>query len=196
MKPMTQMWLRLRRKTFDLFSDCRGLAAVEFAMVVPLMLVLFFGVVEFSTAVAVNRKVTMMTRTLSDLTSQNTSVTSTQLTNIFNAATGIMTPYPSSPVNAKISELYIDANLAVHVIWTATSGSSPPTTPISVPTALKVASTYLIYSEVKYNYVPIIGYVMAKTGVNLSDLTFTRPRQSLCVFNPPPNPTTAPCPTS
>jgi len=196
MKPMTRMWLRLRRTMLALSSDCRGLAAVEFAMVVPLMLVLFFGTVEFSTAVAVNRKVTMMARTLSDLTSQNTSVTAAQINNIFNASNGIMTPYPATPVNAKISELYIDANLAVHVIWTATSGASPPTTTISVPTALKVASTYLIYSEVNYTYVPIIGYLMAKTGIRLSDLTYTRPRQSLCVFNPPPPSSVTACPTS
>ena len=60
-----------------LFNDCRGVAAVEFAMVLPLMLVLFFGTLEFSAGVAVDRKVTMMARTLSDLTSQNISVTTT-----------------------------------------------------------------------------------------------------------------------
>ena len=40
-------------------------------MIVPLMLVMFFGTVEFSSGVAVDRKVTLMARTLSDLTSQN-----------------------------------------------------------------------------------------------------------------------------
>jgi Flp pilus assembly protein TadG len=54
---------RLRR-------DRRGLAAVEFALVVPLMLVLFFGALEFSSGVAVDRKVTLVARTLSDLTTQ------------------------------------------------------------------------------------------------------------------------------
>ena len=49
------------------------------------MLVLFFGVVEFSTGVAVDRKVTIVARTLSDLVSQNTSITDTQFTNFFNA---------------------------------------------------------------------------------------------------------------
>jgi hypothetical protein len=44
-----------------------------------------------------------------------------------------------------------------------------------------------------YLYVPTIGYVMAKTGVNLSDVAYTRPRQSTCVFY---YPAVAPCPTS
>ena len=72
---MIRIWLRMRRSALDLPGDRRGVAAIEFAMIVPLMLVLFFGTVEFSSGVAVDRKVTLMARTLSDLTSQNISVT-------------------------------------------------------------------------------------------------------------------------
>ena len=66
------------------------------------------------------------------------------------------------------------------------------------PDALKVGNTYLIFSEVTYKYVPTIGYVMAKAGINLSDATFTRPRQSFCVVYPAPAAGAAlpACPTS
>src|ERR1700759_3156562 len=98
MKTCSTIWLAMRGWAAGLIADCRGVAATEFAVVVPIMLVLFFGTVEFSSGVAVDRKVTLMARTLSDLTSQNISVTDTQLTNIFNASTGIMTPYSVSPL--------------------------------------------------------------------------------------------------
>ena len=193
---MNRIWLRMRRSARDLSGDTRGVAAVEFAMVVPVMLVLFFGTVEYSTGVAVDRKVTLMARTLSDLTSQNISVTTTQLNNIFNASTGIMTPYPSSELSARIVELYVDKDLVVREIWSATSGTAQAWGSVAVPAALKVANTYLIYSEVKYKHKPIIGYLMSKAGIELSDLTYTRPRQSQCVFNPPPAPGSNSCPTS
>ena len=45
-----------------------------------------------------------------------------------------------------------------------------------IPTALRSADTYLIFSEVSYIYVPTVGYVMAKAGITLSDFTYTRPR--------------------
>lgn len=196
MSLMSRIWLRMRRSALDLSGDTRGIAAVEFAMVVPLMLVLFFGTVEFSSGIAVDRKVTLMARTLSDLTSQNVSVTSAQLTNIFNASTSIMTPYPASEVNARIVELYVDANLSVKQIWSATSGAAPPSGTVTIPAALKVADTYLIYSEVSYKYKPAIGYVMTKTGIDLTDFTYTRPRQSQCVFNPPPTSASPSCPKS
>ena len=62
-----------------LLDDRRGVAAIEFAMIVPIMLVLFFGTVEFSSGVAVDRKVSLMARTLSDLTSQSTAVADVDL---------------------------------------------------------------------------------------------------------------------
>ena len=187
MKPMTSIWLRMRHRAFKLLGDKRGVAAVEFAVIVPVMLVLFFGVDEFSSGVAVNRKVTLMARTLSDLTSQNVSVSDTQLTNFFNASSAIMTPYPSAPVKATITELYVDpATLQARVQWSKGTAPRATGTTVAIPTALKVGNTYLIFSEVTYKYIPTVGYVMAKTGINLSDSTFTRPRQSLCVIYPAP----------
>jgi hypothetical protein len=56
---------------------------------------------------------------------------------------------------------------------------------------------YLIFSEVSYLYVPLIGYVMDKAGVNLKDVAYTRPRQSTCVIYPKPTSgSIPPCPTS
>ena len=181
-KPMMNMWLRLCRSVRDLGSDVRGIAATEFALVVPVMLILFFGTDEFSSGIAVNRKVTLMARTLSDLTSQNISVTDTQLTNFFNASTGIMTPYSSTPVKSTITELYVDPNtLVARVQWS--KGDAPRTagTSVAIPTALQVGGSYLIFSEVSYIFVPTIGYVL-KNSITLSDFTYTRPRQSTCVM--------------
>jgi Flp pilus assembly protein TadG len=183
MKPMMRIWLRMRRLVVELRGDKNGVAAVEFAFIIPMMLVLFFGTNEFASGVAVDRKVTLMARTLSDLTSQNTSVTDTQLTNFFNAANSMMTPYSATPVKATITELYIDpTTLQAKVQWSKGAAARGSGTTVSIPTALQIGGTYLIYSEVTYNYVPIVGYVMAKTGINLSDSTFTRPRQSSCVM--------------
>ena len=199
MKPMMTIWLRMRRPAWKWLADSRGVAAVEFALIIPLMLVLFFGTNELSSGVAVDRKVTLMARTLSDLTSQNVSVSDTQLTNFFNASSAIMTPYSSTPVKATISELYVDPNtLQARVQWSKGAAVRATGSAVAIPTALQVGGTYLLYSEVTYKFIPTIGYVMAKTGINLSDFAYTRPRQSLCVVYPAPaNGATMPaCPTS
>jgi Flp pilus assembly protein TadG len=212
MKSMSRIWLRVRRSAADILGDCRGIAATEFAMIVPLMLGLFFGAVEISSGVAVDRKTTLVARTLADLTSQSVSVADTDLTNFFKASCAILTPYPPQQLTQiTISELYIDPNsLQARVQWSRsatfdsscnvalgaghTVGSPPP---VAFPGALASAGTYVMLSEVSYLYTPAVGYVVSKSGLNLSDVAYARPRQSLCVFYPPPaagaNP---PCPTS
>ena len=180
------MWLRARFSALSLLKDCRGIAATEFAIIVPIMLVLFFGTVEFSSAVAVDRKVTLMARTLSDLTSQSISVSASDLSNFFAASLAILTPYSSTPTKGTITELYVDpATLQARVQWSKGASPRAVSSTVAIPTALAVPGTYLIFSEVSYLYTPTIGYVMAKAGINLSDVSYTRPRQSTCVFYSP-----------
>lgn len=193
--PISDICFSLRRCAADLSKDCRGVAATEFVMIVPLMLTMFFGVVEFSSGVAVDRKVTLVARTLSDLTSQSTTVTDTDLSNFFAASIGILTPYSASPTQSTLTELYVDpATHVAKVQWSKAStfnssgnvvlgtSSHSPGDVITLPAALKIDGTYLIWSEVSYKYVPAVGYVMAKAGITLSDQTYTRPRQSICVL--------------
>jgi Flp pilus assembly protein TadG len=172
------------------------MAAVEFAFILPIMMVMLFGTVEFSSAIAIDRKLTLMSRTLSDLTSQATTVQDSDLTNIFTASISILYPYPSTPTNARLSEIYVDASKKATVQWskaaTIGSGATQATLTTStrvagndvtslVPPSLLVANTYLILSEVSYLYVPTVGYVLAKAGITMGDSAFTRPRQSTCV---------------
>src|SRR2546428_6519533 len=112
--PMQKMSLRVR----GLLNDRSGLAAVEFAFVFPMMVVMYFGVVELSSAIAVDRKATQVARTLSDLTSQSVSVADADLINFGQAAKAIMTPYPPSPLIFSITEVYVDKTTAVaRVQW-------------------------------------------------------------------------------
>jgi Flp pilus assembly protein TadG len=198
MEKMPSIWLRVRRSALDLLEDCRGIAATEFAVIVPVMLVMFFGMVEFSSGVAVNRKVTLVAKTLSDLTSQapqSPQVSDANLQNVFTASIAILTPYSPTPTKATLSEIYVDSTKTAKVTWskaatiasgatqaTLTTSSRNPGDTITVPSALLVPQTYLIFSEVSYLYKPTIGYVMAKAGINLSDVAYTRPRQAVCLF--------------
>jgi Flp pilus assembly protein TadG len=210
--PMFKVWVCLRQEAARLFRDSSAIAATEFAVIVPLMLVLFFGTVEFSSGVAVDRKVTLTSRTLSDLTSQArastpsaayASVNDSDLQNVFTASIAIIKPYSVTPMTAQISEIYVDSSRVARIQWSraasvgsdnatqATLGASsrnPNDIVATVPAQLLVAQTYLIMSEVSYLYTPLgIGYVM-KTNLTLSDVSYSRPRQATCVVYTTPNP--------
>jgi Flp pilus assembly protein TadG len=206
-KSMSRMWLRARLSATGLLRDRSGIAATEFAVIVPMMLVMFFGTIEFSIGVAMDRKVTLMARALVDLTSQAATVNNTDLAVYFGAAGKIMQPYvPPLYVapNTTISELYIDpASGAARVQWSQGSAPRAVSSTVAIPISLIaldangkiIPNQYLLYGEVNLLYTPTIGYVMAKTGVTLSDVAYTRPRQSTCVFYPAPAPVPPNCPT-
>lgn len=159
--------------------DCRGVAAVEFAVLVPVMLVLFFGTIELSNAVAVDRKVTLTARTLSDLVSQGTSVSTTDIGNFFTAGNAIMTPYPTAPMTMRISAVNIDNNGIATIAWSKGSNiaARAVNSTVTVPDGLKIKGTQLIWSEVSYTYTSIVPYVITG-GVTLQEQCYTRPRQS------------------
>lgn len=184
----------LRSSWARLAPDTSGLAAVEFALIVPLMLVMFFGTIEVSSGVAVDRKITMVAQTLSDLTSRYTSVNDTDMSNFQAIGDAMLTPYSSTPLKATITQIYIDPSSGVaRAQWSKGDAVRSVGSTVPVPAALigkdstgkVIANQYLIFSEVSYLYTPAVGYVMGKAGVTLTDQTYTRPRQSTCVFYSP-----------
>lgn len=200
---MSGVLRRLQHGALRFRNDTRGLAAVEFAVIVPMMLVMFFGTIELSSGVAVDRKISMIVQTLSDLTSRYPSVTTTDTNNFFIIANAMLTPYDSTPLKRTISEIYIDPSTGLgRVQWSVGSNPHSVSATITVPAALitkdssnkVVANQYLILAEASYLYTPAIGYVMNKAGVTLSDLSYTRPRQTTCVLYNPGSSTA--CPTS
>ena len=72
-----------------LAKDQRGVSAVEFAMLLPLMLTLYLGTVEVSRGVGIDRKVTLTTRTVADLASQVQSISNSDMTNLLNASAAV-----------------------------------------------------------------------------------------------------------
>ena len=187
---------RGRRLLARFVKDKRGVAAVEFVFIVPLMLTMTFGTIEVSSGVAIDRKVTLVARTLSDLVSQGTKVSSTDIQNFFKMGSAIMTPYPvtTATMTQKVSAITIDASRVARIAWsysgnvngssvTVSAGYPKNTVITTIPPGLVVANTQLIWSEVTYTYTPIVGYVLRST-VPLSDQCYTRPRQSNEVTGP------------
>jgi Flp pilus assembly protein TadG len=165
-----------------MIHDRRGAAAVEFAVIAPVMLTIFFGTSEVSQGVALDRKVVQTARTLSDLVAQSTAVNDADMTNIFNAAAAILTPYSSTPLHAKVSAIDINANGIATVKWSKASNSTERAvgSTVTLPPALVMPNSQLIWSEISYDYKPPVGYFITGT-LTLTDQFFARPRQSATV---------------
>jgi Flp pilus assembly protein TadG len=169
---LSQLIVRLGR-------DQSGVSAVEFAMLLPLMITMYLGTVEVSQAVGIDRKVTLTARTVADLASQVSSINNADMTNLLQASSAVITPYDSSKLKVTVTRVDIDASGNAKVVWSDSLGGTPraANSAATVPTALKIANTSLIWSEVGYTYTPTIGYVITGS-LNLSDQLYMRARLS------------------
>jgi Flp pilus assembly protein TadG len=176
---MNSLPLSLSQKLATFAKDKRGVSAVEFAMLLPLMVTLYLGTVEISQGVGIDRKVTLTTRTVADLASQVSSINNADMTNMLNASAAVIAPYDKSQLKVTVSAVTVDANGAAKVAWSDTLNGTKRAvnSPVTLPTALNVPNTTLIWSEVSYSYKPTIGYVITGT-LNLSDQIYMRPRLS------------------
>jgi Flp pilus assembly protein TadG len=165
------------------FADERsGVSAVEFALLLPIMMTLYLGCVEASQGIATHRKVTLTTRALANLSSQYTDITDAEMTNILAAGSAIIAPYAAANLQEVISEISVNAQGVASVVWSDTLNGTALTAgqTVSIPTSLAVPNTYLLFAQVQYSYNPTYAYVM--TGkLNLNDQIYMQPRQSTSV---------------
>lgn len=171
--------LGFHRHLRRLWRDRRGVSAVEFALLLPLMVTLYLGTVEISQGISVDRKVTMTARTVADLVSQSTSINNVGMNDILNASAAVMYPYATGALKVTVSSINIDANSKATVIWSDTYNGTARAvgSTVTVPAALIVPSSTLIWSEVQYAYKPTIGYVISGT-LTLKDQLYMAPRLS------------------
>jgi Flp pilus assembly protein TadG len=171
-----------RARTFLRARD--GLAAVEFALISPVMILMFFGAIELSYALNCNARVGRVASTTSDLVAQATTVSSTDVTNIFTAANSILFPYPTASAKIVVSSLVDDGKGGTTVAWSNAQNATPRSvgSTVSVPAGLVVSGSggSLIFAEVTYAYTPPISYFLG-TSVTLTDSFYSRPRRSLTV---------------
>src|SRR5262249_29164713 len=159
--------------------DQAGVSAVEFAMLLPLMLTLYLGAVEVSQAVAIDRKTTLTARTVADLASQVSTLDTSGMTHVLNASAQVIMPYDSTKMKVTLSGITIDNNNNATITWSCSVNGTARSigSSVTLPSALNVANTSLIWGETSYTYKPVIGYVV--TGIlNLKDQIYMRPRVS------------------
>ena len=177
-------WRRLlgRLSLARLGKDRSAVSAVEFALILPVMLALYIGGIQISEALSINRKVGHVTSTVADLVTQSKSLTSSDFTNIFDASSSVMAPYSVSPLKITVSEIAIDSNGNATVKWSNASNATALTvgSTVTLPSAIAVADSYVVMATAHYPFTPAIGYVLTGS-FDLNSTYYLKPRLSDCI---------------
>lgn len=175
---MIKMFARLR-------SDERGMAALEVAFIMPFLLFLYFGLVDLTAMISLNRKVTYASSVVADLVTQNDStVLSSDIDDYFNAAALVMKPTPMDNIRVEVYQ-YRNAGGAVTNQWSRKSDDGvdcddPDTAGMAT---LMTDGNDLIVAVVCTTYSPYIASFLGKSILGATSFTMNeqialRPRGS------------------
>ena len=180
-----QRLLLIRNRLKAWLGDERAVAAVEFALVLPLLLALYLGSVEASRLYTADRKVSTLASSMADLVSRQKGVIKlSTLNDYFTAATTVMRPLSTTGLGQVVSLVQINSSGTATVKWSQASGQGanrevdspfPLAASARINQLARGASGWLIAAEVFYSYEPMLGYII-RDAVQLRHTEYFLPR--------------------
>lgn len=155
--------------------DQKGLSAVEFALLAPVMILLYFGMVELCQAYMAQKRMSHVASMVADLTARAEVVNQSGLNDTFNIGGQIMQPFSDTPLSMRVSSVTRGDDGVVRVNWSYGRGMAPITGELTVPDGLIDNKQSLIVSEAVYAYdSPIDRFLKGVT--TMSRTFYLRPR--------------------
>jgi Flp pilus assembly protein TadG len=185
------------RQICKLSSAREGLAAVEFALIAPVLGTMLLGTIELCNALECHQKVTMVASSASDLVAQATTMSSSDMNDVFSAAAAVVYPFDQNNVSIVVSSVLSDGTGNGTVAWSVANANGtklPTDTPITLSqpimstcdvngnncTPCAKGACSVILTQVSYSYRSPIGKYFVGS-VPMTDYFYERPRKSTTV---------------
>lgn len=186
---------RMKRPRLPLADFARasgGVAVVEFALILPFLLALYFGSIETSSLFTVDRRVTIVAATVGDLVAQWNpdagEIPQATIDDYFDAGTAIMTPYDATGLAQVVSFVSVDSVGQTTVLWSAatagatarTAGSAYPLDASTQMNQIAREGGYFIAAETELSYMPVLGLAFP-APLDLRHISYFLPRFGECI---------------
>lgn len=185
-----------KARLLRLVGDRRGVAALEFAMVAPVLLSLYFVTMEVAQGIEANKKVSRIGSMVADLVTQQQSISRSELEAIMQIGGAILLPYNRSQPDITVTAIKLTdkANPKAIVQWSRRMRNGVfmqgpvKGTETQVPTTLKIRDTFLIEVSASLEYRPVltwtaenkaaIGLAASFDRIDMDESYFLRPRMT------------------
>jgi Flp pilus assembly protein TadG len=177
--------------------DRRGVAAIEFAFIAPILLAMYFVTMEVSQGIETNKKLSRVGSMVADLVTQQSAVTKADLNAIMKIADSALMPYRRSKPTIIITGISIDEDSRATVEWSrqeingAYSVAAANGDPATVPASLLIANSFLVRVESNLEYKPVItwdpdnksvlGLAAAFDNISMGERYYLRPRMTAAI---------------
>jgi Flp pilus assembly protein TadG len=177
-------------------GDARATALVETALILPSALLLFALLIYGAEGFAIQRKVTLTARTVTDLITQATPtlysnqasvMSAASISNYLQVASAVLAPYAAANMSMVVSQVLVNSGgTTATVTWsepynggTARQAGKVLTLPGTIGTGQ--AGNYFVFGEVYYTYTPL-NFYMSLSPITLYGSIYLTPRQETSII--------------
>lgn len=155
----------------------RGLAALEFALLLPVMVLVLFGSIDLIDALGANRRTENVAASLADVVARDTEVSDSEIAGLWAAMAVLVVPGTGDNITARITSIEIESTTTARVVWSEGSGMSAliSGSTVDLPTAMMVAGTSVILVETAMQYDAPLN-ILFPGAVTLSHQAYRRSR--------------------
>ena len=161
------------------WRDRRGVSAIEFAIIAPVMIAVYFGVGELSGGMMSERRASDVASTIGDLAAQCPRLNQADIDDIFGAATTLMTPFSATTIKMRLSSVVVESGSPT-LKWSRSKNYSDATSAASLglPAGMITQNgESVIVAEAVYTYTSPASYVV-KNGLTFNEKFFLAPRKT------------------
>ena len=144
-----------------LTGDERGVSAIEFAMLAPVLIAFYMGMTEFCQGFMAQKRMGHVSATVADLIAQEETVTAATIDDIFDIGGLIMKPFPTATLHQRVSSVTRTAGIS-RIDWSRGDGMTARAvaSTITLPADLVSDGESVIVAEVTYDYDSAADYLM------------------------------------
>ncbi|MBX9460167.1 MAG: pilus assembly protein [Brevundimonas sp.] len=157
-------------------GDERGVSAIEFAMLAPVLILFYMGMTEFCQGFMAQKRMGHVSATVADLIAQEEAVTPAAIDDIFEIGELIMKPFPTGTLHQRVSSVTQTSGVA-KVDWSRGDGMTArgPLSTVTLPADLITDGESVVVAEVTYDYDSAADYLMPGL-TRFSHTYYLRPR--------------------
>jgi len=162
----------MSRRLSLFWRDRRGVSAVEFALIAPILIVFYFGMAELTEAMMAQRRLSHLTASIGDVVARDQKLTDARLADLFSVGKVLMSPFPTSTLRLCLVSIVSDANGKDVVAWSEPSNAPvncpAPGAVLDIDVSVLPAGQSVIMSKASYEYNSLFKFIIPQT------LTFRR----------------------
>lgn len=166
----------IRSRLSHFGKDRSGMGAVEFAMIAPLLLMLYITAFEITVGLSVAKRATRSAGAIADLTTQSSTVTPTDLSVMKDVASAIFAPYSTSDMTLQITGITINSAGAATVSWSWAGDNTAPyakNDTFTLPANIATPSSFLVHARVSIPH-QLLMFMPGLMPVSMQNITITR----------------------